>query len=47
MEQKKTILFNKVGRDILKKELAAEPFNRITASFYVYYPIEISFVVVR
>ena len=40
MEQKKTILFNKVGRDILKKELAAEPFNRITASFYVYYPIE-------
>ena len=40
MEQKKTILFNKVGRDILKKELAAEPFDRITASFYVYHPIE-------
>ena len=40
MKQKKTILFNKVGRDILKKELAAEPFDRITASFYVYHPIE-------
>ena len=40
MKQKKTILFNKVGRDILKKELAAEPFDRITASFYLYHPIE-------
>ena len=40
MKQNKTILFNKVGRDILKKELAAEPFDRITASFYVYHPIE-------
>ena len=40
MKQKKPILFNKVGRDILKKELAVEPFDRITASFYVYHPIE-------
>jgi UPF0176 protein len=40
MKQKNTILFNKVGRDILKKELAAEPFDRITASFYVYHLIE-------
>tara|TARA_Y100000294_G_scaffold177104_1_gene201433 strand:+ start:51 stop:1091 length:1041 start_codon:yes stop_codon:yes gene_type:complete len=40
MKQKKPILFNKVGRDILKKELAAEPFDRITASFYAYHPIE-------
>ena len=40
MKQKKIVLFNKVGRDILKKELAVEPFDRITASFYVYHPIE-------
>ena len=40
MKQKTPILFNKVGRDILKKELAAEPFDRITASFYAYHPIE-------
>ena len=33
-------MFNKVGRDILKKELAAEPFDRITASFYAYHLIE-------
>tara|TARA_B100001250_G_scaffold408391_1_gene430721 strand:- start:987 stop:2033 length:1047 start_codon:yes stop_codon:yes gene_type:complete len=40
MKRKKSTLFNKVGRDILKKELAAEPFDRITASFYAYHPIE-------
>ena len=40
MKRKKPILFNKLGRDILKKELAAEPFDRITASFYAYHPIE-------
>ena len=40
MKQKKPILFNKVGRDILKKELAAEPSDRITASFYAYHLIE-------
>ena len=39
-KMKKNNLFNKVGRDILKKELAAEPFERITASFYVYHPID-------
>ena len=40
MKQKKTVLFNKVGRGILKKELAAEQYDRITASFYLYHPIE-------
>jgi len=37
---KKNNLFNKIGRDILKKELAAESFDRITASFYMYHPID-------
>ena len=36
----KNNLFNKIGRDILKKELAAESFDRITASFYMYNPID-------
>ena len=33
---KKKILFNKINRKELKHELAAEPFNRNTASFYRY-----------
>ena len=37
---KKNNLFNKIGRDILKKELAAESIDRITASFYMYHPID-------
>ena len=36
---KKKILFNKINREELKQELAAEPFNRNTASFYRYNPI--------
>ena len=36
---KKKILFNKINREELKQELAAEPFNRNTASFYRYDPI--------
>ena len=36
---KKKILFNKTNREELKQELAAEPFNRNTASFYRYVPI--------
>ena len=31
---KKKTLFNKINREELKQELAAEPFNRNTASFY-------------
>jgi UPF0176 protein len=37
---KKNALFNKIDKDVLKKELAQEPFERITASFYVYHPID-------
>ena len=37
---KKNALFNKIDKVILKKELAQEPFERITASFYVYHPID-------
>ena len=37
MKTKKEILFNKKGREILKKELQEEPFERITASFYKYF----------
>ena len=37
MKTKKEILFNKKGREILKKELKEEPFERITASFYKYF----------
>jgi UPF0176 protein len=40
MKQKKPVLFNKIGRDILKKELMKEPFDRVTASFYIYHPIQ-------
>ena len=36
---KKKTLFNKINREELKQELAAEPFNRNTASFYRYVPI--------
>ena len=36
----KDILYNKKDRKILKKELAAESFNRITCSFYRYVAIE-------
>jgi UPF0176 protein len=37
---KKNALFNKIDKDVLKKELAQEPFERITASFYVYHSID-------
>jgi len=37
MKAKKEVLFNKKGRDILKKELSAEPFERTTISFYKYF----------
>ena len=37
---KKNALFNKIDKDVLKKDLAQEPFERITASFYVYHPID-------
>ena len=37
MRNKKEQLFNKKGRDILKKELQEENFERITASFYKYF----------
>tara|TARA_B100000427_G_scaffold324240_1_gene329059 strand:- start:94 stop:1140 length:1047 start_codon:yes stop_codon:yes gene_type:complete len=37
MRNKKEKLFNKKGRDILKKELQEENFERITASFYKYF----------
>ena len=35
--KKKEVLFNKKGQDILKKQLVAEPFERITVSFYKYF----------
>ena len=34
--KKKELLFNKKSREQLKEELAVEPFDRITASFYAY-----------
>ena len=37
MKKKKKSLYNKKSRDILKKELIAEPFKRRTVSFYKYY----------
>ena len=37
MKEKKESLYNKKSRDILKKELIAEPFKRRTVSFYKYY----------
>jgi UPF0176 protein len=36
---KKDALFNKKGKEILKLELDAEPFNRMTASFYKYFEL--------
>ena len=33
-------LFNKVNRELLKKDLINEPFNRITASFYKYFEVD-------
>ncbi len=36
---KKDALFNKKGKEILKLELDAEPFNRVTASFYKYFEL--------
>lgn len=40
MKMKKEILFNKKGKEILKQELHAEPFERVTASFYKYFELQ-------
>ena len=37
MKNNKEVLYNKKGRNILKQELMAEPFERKTVSFYKYF----------
>ena len=36
---KKHSLFNKINREVLKKELLNEAFQRVTISFYKYFEI--------